>query len=103
ADIGNSHTTIGLLVDGEVRDHWRVATVETRTADEWFVLLRGLIADGTVLEPGRGPDGIAVCSTVPAVLHEWRDMLTSDLGPDAGRGGRAGGAHRRTGADGQPA
>ena len=43
ADIGNSHTTIGLLDDGDVVDHWRVATDERRTADEWGVLLRGLL------------------------------------------------------------
>ncbi len=73
ADIGNSHTTIGLLVDGEVLDHWRVATLESRTADEWFVLLQGLIAQSASDAGAVG--GIAVCSTVPAVLHEWRDML----------------------------
>lgn len=75
ADIGNSHTTLGLLEDGEVRDHWRVATIETRTADEWFVLVRGLIEDSTALAHDGVPDGIAVCATVPSVLHEWRDML----------------------------
>jgi type III pantothenate kinase len=72
ADIGNSHTTVGLLDGGEVVDHWRVATDERRTADEWGVLLQGLLADSPVSEP---PVGVAVCATVPAVLHEWRDML----------------------------
>jgi type III pantothenate kinase len=72
ADIGNSHTTIGLLVDGDVVDHWRVATDERRTADEWGVLLKGLLNDSSVDGPRRG---VAVCATVPAVLHEWRDML----------------------------
>jgi type III pantothenate kinase len=72
ADIGNSHTTIGLLDDGEVVDHWRVATDERRTADEWGVLLLRLLADSPVTEP---LDGVAVCATVPAVLHEWREML----------------------------
>jgi type III pantothenate kinase len=72
ADIGNSHTTIGLLDDGDVVDHWRVATDERRTADEWGVLLRGLLHDSPVDGPLRG---VAVCATVPAVLHEWRDML----------------------------
>ena len=43
ADIGNSHTVIGLLDDGVVLDHWRVATDERRTADEWAVLLQGLL------------------------------------------------------------
>ena len=72
ADIGNSHTTIGLLDRGEVVDHWRLATDERRTADEWAVLVRGLLRDAP---DGDAVDGIAVCSTVPAVLHEWRDML----------------------------
>jgi type III pantothenate kinase len=77
ADIGNSHTTVGLLTDGEVVDHWRVATDERRTADEWGVLLRGLLRDSPV--PGD-IDGVSVCATVPAVLHEWRDMLRSYYG-----------------------
>jgi type III pantothenate kinase len=72
ADIGNSHTTIGLLDGGEVVDHWRVATDERRTADEWGVLLKGLLNDSPVPGPLRG---VAVCATVPSVLHEWRDML----------------------------
>ena len=74
ADIGNSHTTLGLLDDGVVVDHWRVATLESRTADEWNVLIRGLISQS----PRSDLDaigGISVCSTVPSVLHEWRDML----------------------------
>jgi type III pantothenate kinase len=70
ADIGNSHTLLGLLTDGEVTADWRVATDARHTSDEWAVLLRGLL--GAALEE---VDGIAVCATVPAVLHEWRDML----------------------------
>jgi type III pantothenate kinase len=66
---------MSLLSSGEVTDHWRVATLETRTADEWFVLIRALIADSSSLESYRHLDGISVCATVPSVLHEWRDML----------------------------
>ena len=76
ADIGNSDTTLGLLVGGETVAHWRVATDERRTADEWAVLLRGLLAETTAPQP----TGIAVCATVPAVLHEWRDMLERHFG-----------------------
>ncbi|MGZ4503954.1 MAG: type III pantothenate kinase [Nocardioidaceae bacterium] len=77
ADIGNSHTTIGLVDDGTVVDHWRVATDERRTADEWGVLLKGLLEDS----PVRGPlAGVALCATVPSVLHEWRDMLRVSFG-----------------------
>src|SRR3954471_3258515 len=70
ADIGNSHTQLGLLTAGEVRADWRVATDERRTSDEWAVLLRGLLGDAL-----DDVDGIAVCATVPAVLREWREML----------------------------
>lgn len=75
ADIGNSHTFLGLLEGEEVSAHWRVATDERRTADEWSVLLHGLLGDraGDV-------DGIVVCATVPAVLHEWREMLEVHFG-----------------------
>ena len=75
ADIGNSHTFIGLLDGEEVTAHWRVNTDERRTADEWSVLLRGLLA-----ERADDVDGVAVCATVPAVLHEWREMLEHHFG-----------------------
>ena len=69
-DIGNAHTVVGLVAEGEVAHDWRVATDERQTADQWAVLLRGLL--GTHLDD---VDGVAVCCTVPAALHEWREML----------------------------
>ena len=77
ADIGNSHTVLGLVEDGKVVDHWRVSTLESRTADEWGLLVRGLLRASVVQEPVIG---IAVCATVPAVLHEWREMLRAYFG-----------------------
>jgi len=70
ADIGNAHTVLGLVEAGEVTADWRVATDERRTADEWAVLLRGLL--GPAIDD---VDGIAVSATVPSVLQEWRGML----------------------------
>ena len=67
ADIGNTHTVLGLVEDGTVVHDWRIATDERRTADDWAVAIRGLL--GGLLDQ---VDGIAVCATVPAVLHEWR-------------------------------
>jgi type III pantothenate kinase len=72
ADIGNSHTVLGLVAEGEVSHDWRVATAPHRTADEWAVLIRGLL--GPLVDQ---VDGIAVCATVPAVLQEWRLMLVA--------------------------
>ena len=74
ADIGNSHTVIGLLEADEVVAHWRVATDERRTSDEWALLLHGLLATAP---DGAEVTGIAVCSAVPAVLHEWREMVAA--------------------------
>jgi type III pantothenate kinase len=71
ADIGNSHTVLGLVRAGAVEAQWRVGTDERRTSDEWAVLLRGLLA-----EAFDTLGGVAVCATVPSVLHEWREMLS---------------------------
>jgi type III pantothenate kinase len=79
ASIGNSHTVLGLVVDGEVSADWRVATAEARTADEWAVLIRGLLG-----ERESEVGGIAVCSAVPSVLQEWRVMLATHFGDLAG-------------------
>ncbi len=83
-DIGNAHTVLGLLDTaaspdgpGDVVAHWRVSTDERRTADEWAVLVRGLLAGAD--EPGGSPQGIVVCATVPSVLREWREMLSRDF------------------------
>jgi len=77
ADIGNTYTTVGLLDGGSVLDHWRMATDERRTADEWAVLIRSLVGESAV---GEELHGVAVCATVPSVLHEWRDMLRGYYG-----------------------
>lgn len=74
ADIGNAHTVLGLVSDGGVGAHWRVSTDARRTSDEWAVLLRGVLGEAM-----REVDGIAVCSTVPSVLNEWRDMLARNF------------------------
>ncbi|MDO7868560.1 type III pantothenate kinase [Nocardioides jiangxiensis] len=72
ADIGNSTTDLALMREGGVVAHWRVSTDDRRTSDEWAVLVRGLL--GTAVAE---VSGVAVCSTVPSVLHEWREMLAS--------------------------
>jgi type III pantothenate kinase len=72
-DVGNTHTVLGLFDGDDLVEHWRISTEAQRTADELAVVLRGLLAQ----HPGPGGgvvDGIALCSTVPAVLHELRDM-----------------------------
>jgi type III pantothenate kinase len=72
-DVGNTHTFLGLFEGEEVVEHWRINTDARRTADELAVILQGLIQQSPLLAH-TDIDGIALCSTVPSVLHEMREM-----------------------------
>src|SRR4029453_214315 len=71
-DVGNTHTVLGLFEGDKIVEHWRVATDERRSADEWAVLFQGLL---TAAGQDGSLDGISFVLTVPMVLHEMRDML----------------------------
>jgi type III pantothenate kinase len=75
-DVGNTHTVLGLFDGEEIVEHWRISTDQRRTADEIAVLLHGLMGMHPLLgqDLGDGIDGISICSTVPAVLHELREV-----------------------------
>jgi type III pantothenate kinase len=73
-DVGNTNTVLGVFDGAEVVEHWRIATDPVRTADELAVILSGLLAQ-TTLFGESDISGIALCSTVPSVLHEMREML----------------------------
>jgi type III pantothenate kinase len=64
ADVGNTQTVLGLFPNGELRDHWRLATEHSTTADELGVLLSGLLDLESV-------DGICLSTTVPSLVREW--------------------------------
>ena len=78
-DVGNSETVLGLFDSGDLLEQWRVGTDTRRTADEWAVVLRGLI-DGSSLGDLGEVDGIAMCCSVPSVQHEMRDMFRRHFG-----------------------
>ncbi len=75
-DVGNTHTVLGLFDGEEIVEHWRISTDARRTADELAVLLQGLMGMHPLLgdDLGDGIDGISICSTVPSVLHELREV-----------------------------
>jgi type III pantothenate kinase len=72
-DVGNTHTVLGLFEGEEVIEHWRINTDSRRTADEIAVVLQGLVQQSPLLAD-TDINGIALCSTVPSVLHEMREM-----------------------------
>jgi type III pantothenate kinase len=69
-DVGNTNTVIGCFEGEDLVDSWRIKTDARATADEIALLLRGLLAE----QPR--PSGVSLCSTVPAVLHELRFVLS---------------------------
>jgi type III pantothenate kinase len=68
-DVGNTNTVLGVFDGERLVDSWRVKSDARATADEMALQWRGLLSGVGAL------DGIAVCSTVPAVLHEVRGLL----------------------------
>ncbi|WP_049660204.1 type III pantothenate kinase [Kitasatospora sp. MY 5-36] len=72
-DVGNTQTTLGLFDGEDVVEHWRISTDPRRTADELAVLLQGLMGSHTAVKEAA-VEGLAICSSVPAVLHELREV-----------------------------
>ena len=70
-DVGNTNTVFGLFDGEELVRSWRIKTDARSTADEMALVFRGLLADQPEVT------GIALCSTVPAVLREMRHMLAT--------------------------
>src|SRR6202011_3167098 len=73
-DIGNTNMVLGVFDGGTIVEDWRIATGPDRTADEIAALLYGLLARSTVVKESDLV-GISLCSTVPSVLHEMREMV----------------------------
>jgi type III pantothenate kinase len=62
-DIGNTHIHLGLFIRGALRKTWTLSSVPARTADEYALVLRGLIGEGMPM------NGAIVSSVVPRL--EW--------------------------------
>src|SRR3984957_15788114 len=73
-DVGNTNTVLGIFDGDQIVEHWRINTDPDRTADEIAVLLRGLLEHSAMVKDAD-VSGIALCSTVPSVLHEMREMF----------------------------
>ena len=97
-DAGNTQTVIGLFDGTTLADHWRIATVAERTADELALMIqqflafhgfRGFVVDppaGSTPAPDAGPpaaspiSGVVISSGVPRVTAELREMTDRYFG-----------------------
>jgi len=73
-DIRNASTTFGVFEDEDLVDTWQVSTDVRRTADEWGLLVTGLVERSQLMED---LEGACVSATVPSALHEVRVMLAA--------------------------
>ena len=63
-DVGNTQTLFGLFDGERLIEQFRVGTDRSHTGDELAVMIRAFV-DMTTL------DGIALCSSVPQLVHEY--------------------------------
>lgn len=85
-DVGNSNIKIGISQHGRITHHWRVSTDSDRTADEFGVLVRGLLREGG--QSHITVNGIVVCSVVPPIhpiletmCQQYFGLLPMMVGP----------------------
>ncbi len=96
-DVGNSETTIGLYDEARLVSHWRITTDVGRTADEFGLLLLGLLnavgiapskvnqsAIGSVVPPITAPLGQACAKylNAPPVIVDARAPLPITVAVD---------------------
>src|SRR5689334_9756254 len=81
-DTGNTQTVIGLFEGAELADHWRIATIASRTSDELALMIQqflgfhGFAFDDQVT-------GVAIASGVPSITAALRQMTTRYFGFEA--------------------
>jgi type III pantothenate kinase len=81
-DVGNTQTLIGLYEKDkpELTDHWRLATHDERTRDEYALMVQEFLGFG-----GFDLDdvsGVAISSVVPKVTFALRAMCTKYIGTE---------------------
>lgn len=67
-DVGNTNTVLGIFSKDKLEQSWRVKTDPRDTADELWLQYSALVK-------GLDITGVAICSTVPAVLREIRRLI----------------------------
>ena len=93
-DAGNTQTVVGLFHGEDLLDHWRIATDADRTSDELalmvqqflgfhgfsFALPNVSVPGGSEPSDARSITGVAICSGVPRVTAELRQMTQRYFG-----------------------
>ena len=76
-DVGNTTITIGLFEGDELRATWRIATDHQRLADEYAVILMGLLNVRGI--KAEAVDGAALVSVVPDLVPVFETLFQEHL------------------------
>jgi type III pantothenate kinase len=71
-DVGNTQTVVGMFAEGELVEHWRLATDREATADLLAHRLAGLLELRELRL--RDVDAAIVSSVVPVLGHEYEEL-----------------------------
>src|SRR5690606_4402918 len=81
-DTGNTQTVIGLFEDGQLSDHWRIATEASRTSDELALVVPQFLAfHGSSFDAQLS--GVVIASGVPSITAALREMTVRYFGFEA--------------------
>ncbi|MGI8942453.1 MAG: type III pantothenate kinase [Actinomycetota bacterium] len=78
-DVGNTQTHLGVFRGDELTNEWRMSTNPARTADE-LALISGQFLAHADLSFSREITGVAMCSVVPQLTQELRQMTERYFG-----------------------
>jgi type III pantothenate kinase len=78
-DIGNTNIVTGLFKGGKLVRHWRVSTVKERTADEYGIMLSGLI-EGSGSGRVDNIKGSIISCVVPSLKETFVEALSRYVG-----------------------
>jgi len=71
-DIGNTNTVVGIYREEELLASWRLVSSHTRTADEYWIMVKELCNSADI--PTEKINGIAISSVVPALTSSFTKM-----------------------------
>lgn len=80
-DIGNTNTALGVFEDEKLIAHWRMATANYRTSDEYGVLTRQMFAAAGL--DHKKIDAIIIASVVPPLNFTFKEMSKNYFAHDA--------------------
>ena len=74
-DIGNTNMVLGVFDGDRIIEHWRIATVPDRTADELAVVLHGLLASSSAFAERDITRHLAVLHGAVRAARDAGDVL----------------------------